>query len=94
MIPELAKTDYRSLIACLGSTFNWFNAFLITKFYLFVHERLSAFLIYWMFAVICLSSCVYVWFCLPETKGKNFDSIQREIRKGAEETEIGKPFKD
>jgi SP family sugar porter-like MFS transporter len=34
---------------------------------------------FWLYAGICIAGFVYVYFKLPETKGKSLEQIEREL---------------
>uniref|UniRef100_A0A8C5TEB4 Solute carrier family 2, facilitated glucose transporter member 5 n=1 Tax=Malurus cyaneus samueli TaxID=2593467 RepID=A0A8C5TEB4_9PASS len=58
----------------------WFNLFLVGTAFPFIVKSLAHFC-YIPFLVVCVCTALYVWFFLPETKGKSFLEISEEFRK-------------
>uniref|UniRef100_A0A8C3VCS4 Solute carrier family 2, facilitated glucose transporter member 5 n=1 Tax=Catharus ustulatus TaxID=91951 RepID=A0A8C3VCS4_CATUS len=58
----------------------WFNLFLVGTAFPFIVKSLAHFC-YIPFLVVCVCTALYVWFILPETKGKSFLEISEEFRK-------------
>lgn len=79
MIPELSSARVRSLIASLATAFNWTCVYIVTANVKPLITEVGDAWTYWIFAIICALSCIFVAFFLPETKGKSSDQIQREI---------------
>lgn len=79
MIPELSSAKVRSLVASIGTAFNWTCVFIVTGTVKSIIESLGDAATYWIFAVICVFSCIFVFFALPETKGKSNEQIQVEL---------------
>lgn len=79
MIPELSSARVRSLVASLATAFNWTCVYIVTAFVKPLINTVGDDWTYWIFATICIVSCIFVAIFLPETKGKSSDQIQREI---------------
>lgn len=79
MIPELSSARVRSLIASLATAFNWLSVYIVTALVKSLMNSVGDDWTYWIFAIICILSCIFVAVFLPETKGKSADQIQREI---------------
>ncbi|XP_048820400.1 uncharacterized protein LOC125701887 [Lagopus muta] len=58
----------------------WFNLFLVGTAFPFIVKNLAHFC-YVPFLVVCICTALYIWFFLPETKGKSFLEISEEFRK-------------
>jgi len=63
--------------------FNWFLAFLVTKFFVNLKDALGIHWCYWMFAIVCGVGTVFVLIFVPETKGKSIEEIQRYFGGGS-----------
>ncbi|PZC74816.1 hypothetical protein B5X24_HaOG207129 [Helicoverpa armigera] len=54
--------------------------FLTTKYFAIVSYVIGPATTYWIFSVNCILLCVFIMFCIPETKGKSFSEIQDILR--------------
>lgn len=77
MTGELLPPNIKSLGASIATAFNWFLAFLVTKFFADVKSALTIQWCYWIFAIICAVGTVFVFLLVPETKGKSMEEIQQ-----------------
>jgi len=74
---------FASSLSCI---LNWILAFLVTKFYSDLATSFGTHTTFWIFAVISAIGTVFVFFIVPETKGKTLDEIQRELGASASST--------
>lgn len=79
MIPELSSARVRSIIASVATAFNWGCVYIVTGYVKSLINATSPSTTYWIFALICAVSCLFVTISLPETKGKTSEQIQREL---------------
>ncbi|KAJ8715692.1 hypothetical protein PYW07_010174 [Mythimna separata] len=59
--------------------------FLTTKYFAIVSLALGPATTYWIFSGNCILLCLFIMFCVPETKGKSFAEIQNILRGKKEE---------
>lgn len=64
---------YASSICCM---FNWFGAFIVTKFFSDLTSLVGSYGAFWIFAIISVLSAIFVFFLVPETKGKTLEEMQ------------------
>jgi MFS family permease len=57
----------------------WTGCFTLTYTFPLLNEWLGAARTFWIYAMICLIGFVFVKVCLPETKGKTLEQIEREL---------------
>jgi SP family sugar porter-like MFS transporter len=38
--------------------------------------------VFWTYAAICVAGLLFLYFCLPETKGKSLEEIETSLRMG------------
>ncbi|KAL0267507.1 UNVERIFIED_CONTAM: hypothetical protein PYX00_009759 [Menopon gallinae] len=81
MIGELFAPNVRSKGAAFSAAFSWFLAFVMTKSFGFIMTYLGSYSAFWIFSVCCGLGGVFVYFLLPETKGKTLDEIQEILNK-------------
>ncbi|KAK4877064.1 hypothetical protein RN001_009570 [Aquatica leii] len=80
---ELFPTEIKSIASSAAGTFNWFMAFLITKFYLNLQNAVGGDVTFYIFSAISLAGTIFTFFVVPETKGKSLEQIQKELNKEA-----------
>lgn len=76
---EIFRPDIKSICSSAAGTLNWFLAFLVTKFYLDLKNCIGQDITFYLFAGLSLIGSVFVYFIVPETKGKSPDDIQKEL---------------
>lgn len=79
LIPELSSSRVRSLVASIATAFNWTCVYIVTSQVKNMMNSLGDAWTYWIFALICAVSCVFVIMGLIETKGKTSEQIQTEL---------------
>ncbi|CAG7826803.1 unnamed protein product [Allacma fusca] len=77
MIGELLPSHIKGLASCAVLSFRWMLGFAVTKLFEDIEQDLGRDGCYWLFSVACFLGCFFVYFCMPETKGKSLDEIQR-----------------
>ncbi|KAF5269946.1 hypothetical protein FQR65_LT05745 [Abscondita terminalis] len=78
---ELYPTEIKSVASAAAGTFNWFVAFVVTKFYGDLRIAVGGDVTFYMFAGICVLAFIFNFFVVPETKGKSLEQIQKELNK-------------
>lgn len=76
---EVCPREIKTVTSASAGTFNWFLAFLVTLFFPDIKEAVGGDSTFFAFMVICVIGAVYVFFIVPETKGKSLEQIQREL---------------
>ena len=61
----------------LATAANWGAAFLVTQFFLTVVDAIGEATTFFLFAVLCAGSFVWVRRMVPETKGRSLEDIQQ-----------------
>ena len=79
MVGELFAPQIKGFASSLSCVLNWILAFIVTKFYSDLVLAFSIQATFWIFAVLSAIGTVFVFFIVPETKGKTLDEIQREL---------------
>ena len=70
MNAELFAPEAKAVGAPIAYSFNWFSAFLVTRFYPDVESVLGTAGTYAIFAGVCVLGTFFSAFLVPETKGK------------------------
>ncbi|KAJ8911431.1 hypothetical protein NQ315_005964 [Exocentrus adspersus] len=76
---EVFPSEIQSVTSSIGGTFNWFLAFVLTKSYLPMADAIGQDGVFYIFSVASLLGAVFVYFILPETKGKSNIEIQADL---------------
>lgn len=82
MMAEIFAPEVKGIAGSSACLFNWLVAFIVTKFYSNMTSTLQPYGTFWIFSVFCAVGIFFVYFLVPETKGKSLDEIQRELNNG------------
>lgn len=82
MAGELCLIDIKAFVGSTAGTLNWLLSFLVTSTFNTLNNAIGSGQVFWLFAGIMLLGFVFIFFVVPETKGKSVDEIQ--ILLGAE----------
>lgn len=77
VINEIFPSTVRGRGVAIATAANWGAAWLVTQFFLTLTNLLGEAGTFGLFAVMCVITFVFVWFQLPETKGKTLAEIQQ-----------------
>lgn len=79
ILGELFAPDVKGLAGSLSGTFNWLLAFLITKTFTNMVSGMGIGPTFWFFSAFSILGTFFVYFVVPETKGKSLSDIQRML---------------
>ncbi|XP_043464698.1 facilitated trehalose transporter Tret1-like isoform X1 [Leptopilina heterotoma] len=79
MIGEVFSLQTKGTAGSAACLFNWLMAFIVTKFFSNLTESFGNGATFIIFSVICGIGVVFVYFLVPETKGKTLQEIQSEL---------------
>ncbi|CRL04571.1 CLUMA_CG017640, isoform A [Clunio marinus] len=79
MMGELFASDVKGIAAPLSGTLNWLLAFVITKTFVNLKALLGDGQTFWLFSGLSILGTVFVFFIVPETKGKSLNEIQKML---------------
>jgi MFS family permease len=57
----------------------WLANFLLSQTFPIMYASLGMARCFWIYAAICLAGFVFIYFNLPETKGKTLEEIERQL---------------
>ena len=77
---ELFDIKKRGLSATVGSFTIWTTAFLVALAFIPLQSTLHAYGVFWLFAAICMLSCVFAVMFLPETRQKTLEHITSGVK--------------
>ncbi|KAL0861069.1 hypothetical protein ABMA27_009580 [Loxostege sticticalis] len=76
---ELFDGPARAYGLSISSIMNILAVFLTTKYFAQITATIGPATTYWFFSVNCVLFCIFILFCVPETRGKTFAEIQEEL---------------
>ncbi|XP_026476968.1 facilitated trehalose transporter Tret1-like [Ctenocephalides felis] len=82
---ELFSPQIKATASSMTASFCWFLTFLVTKYFETLCQAIGTHVVFWLFAACCLLACIFVHFCLPETKGLSLRQIQLQLNGGSSE---------
>lgn len=78
---ELLPTNVKAYGTSLVAAISWATSFLMTKFYHDMTHGMGHGGTFWFFGGFCVLCFFFVYFIVPETKGKSFEEIQLTLSK-------------
>ncbi|XP_076665642.1 facilitated trehalose transporter Tret1-2 homolog [Andrena cerasifolii] len=81
MLGEIFAPEVKGMAASSAGVLNWILAFVVTKFYTDLKGAMDASGTFWLYAGFSAIGIFFVYFLIPETKGKSLDEIQRELNR-------------
>lgn len=79
MVGELFAPDVKGLAASIAGAFNWLLAFVITKTFSDLRGAIGIGETFWLFSGFSILGTIFVFFVVPETKGKSLTEIQKML---------------
>ena len=76
---EILPVRSKSLAGGIVTASNWFFSFVITKEFADLESAIHSFGAFWLFAGICLLGVAFVFYYVPETKGKSLEEIEATL---------------
>jgi MFS family permease len=80
VIAEIFPNRMRSGAVSIAVTALWTACFLLTYTFPLLNAALGAAGTFWTYATICLAGSVFLYFRLPETKGRTLEEIETDLR--------------
>lgn len=76
MVGELFAPDIKGVAGSAAGSFSWIFAFAVTKSFASVQAAIGAGPTFFLLAAFSVVGTIFVWFVVPETKGKSLADIQ------------------
>ncbi|EER01739.1 D-xylose-proton symporter, putative [Perkinsus marinus ATCC 50983] len=74
---ELFPDEIRGMASSMATTANWLSAFIVIELLTPAVDGTSLQTVFWFFAAVGVALATFVWFLIPETKGKSLEEIQK-----------------
>ncbi|XP_059050768.1 facilitated trehalose transporter Tret1-2 homolog [Achroia grisella] len=76
MAGDLCMIDIKAFVGSTAGTLNWLLSFAVTSTFNSLNEAIGSGQVFWLFAGIMVIGFIFIFFVVPETKGKSVDEIQ------------------
>jgi SP family arabinose:H+ symporter-like MFS transporter len=80
VIAEIFPNRVRGSAMSIAVTALWTACFVLTYTFRALNAALGAAGVFWTYAAICLAGVIFLYFSLPETRGKTLEEIEADIR--------------
>ncbi len=77
LMGELFPARYRSILGPLSSSFNLCCTFIVVRSFPVMQVTMTKYGAFWFFMCCTLAGIAFVYFLLPETKGKTLEDIEK-----------------
>jgi len=77
VLSEIFPTRIRGRAMSIATVFLWIACFVVSLTFPVLADKFSEALNFIIYAFMCLVTFIFVWFVLPETKGKSLEEIER-----------------
>lgn len=76
---EIYPSRIRGTAMALSTGLSWACAFIVVQFYPWMEATLGTNVAFGIFAFLMAAACFFIAFCIPETKGKSLEEIQKSL---------------
>jgi len=83
VMAEIFPIKVRGSAMGLATLILWFADFVVTLTFPVISDRFHPSAAFWLYAAMCVFDLVFMWFVLPETKGKTLEEIEKRWLKAA-----------
>lgn len=81
LLGELFATNIKGVASSLSICYGGTLAFVVSKFFKPLSNSWGMYTMFWIFGGCCVLGSLYVYYLIPETKGKTFNDIQDKLKK-------------
>lgn len=79
MISEIFPLRHRSKAMAVSTIFNWAANFVVSYFFLQEVGLIGKPVTFWIYAVLGLLAIGFIWWRVPETRGRSLEQIEHEV---------------
>lgn len=88
IVGEIFPLAIRGRASGLASSFNWIGSFLVGLLFPIMTAYMSQEAVFAIFGIICFLGVLFIRFCVPETRGRTLEEIERDGKQSTEEVRI------
>ena len=82
MLPEIFPVKARGAGTGLSSLSNWGANFIVAQAFLPLVALIGTTAVFWILAGICIVAGIFIYFIVPETRGRSLEEIESDLREG------------
>ncbi|XP_031775327.1 facilitated trehalose transporter Tret1 isoform X2 [Apis florea] len=79
MMGEILPVKIRGTAASVATAFNWSCTFVVTKTYEDLVSHIGPYGTFWLFGTLVAIAFIFVIICVPETRGRSLEEIERRF---------------
>nr|CAD7197762.1 unnamed protein product [Timema douglasi] len=79
VMAEILPANVKSVGGSIVSAFCWALSFIVCKLFVSLVGLMGSSLVFWLFGFFCVVATLFVFCCVPETKGRSLQQIQDEL---------------
>ncbi|XP_006624017.1 facilitated trehalose transporter Tret1 isoform X3 [Apis dorsata] len=79
MMGEILPVKIRGTAASVATAFNWSCTFVVTKTYEDLVSHIGPYGTFWLFGTLVAVAFIFVIICVPETRGRSLEEIERRF---------------
>jgi sugar porter (SP) family MFS transporter len=81
MLPELFPLRVRGAGAGVSALSNWGANFVVSQAFLPLVALIGTTAVFWILAGICVVATIFIYFLVPETRGRSLEQIETDLRR-------------
>jgi sugar porter (SP) family MFS transporter len=83
MLPEVFPLKVRGAGTGMSALGNWGANFVVSQAFLPLVALIGTTTVFWIFAGVCVAAAIFVYFLVPETRGRSLEQIEADLRRKA-----------
>jgi sugar porter (SP) family MFS transporter len=83
MLPEIFPLKARGAGAGVSALSNWGANFVVSQAFLPLVALIGTTAVFWILAGICVVAAIFIYFLVPETRGRSLEQIETDLRRKA-----------
>src|SRR5215208_6335519 len=80
MLPEIFPLKVRGAGAGVSALSNWGANFVVSQAFLPLVALIGTTAVFWILAGICVVAAIFIYFLVPETRGRSLEQIETDLR--------------
>jgi sugar porter (SP) family MFS transporter len=83
MLPEIFPLKVRGAGTGVSALSNWGANFVVSQAFLPLVALIGTTAVFWILAGICVVAAIFIYFLVPETRGRSLEQIETDLRRKA-----------